>query len=426
VYGLRNRVVAIAALATLVSGVVACSEDLNGTAGCPSLCPEQRVESQDTVLDAFVTVDTTVLGYPAIGTESRLLLASRGDTLDARAVMRFDTLTQQFTRGGKDTAIYTVDSAAVIIRLDTTGTRATQPVTIELYDVDTTAVDTAVSTALSLFRPDRLIGGKTFTLTELKDTLPLHVPLENDKVLAKLRGESPRRLRIGLKLASTESAQIRIFSVEGGGAPTLSYDPSSDTTVKSIANSVTSLTPTDNPTLKNDLRDYQLVAKSLSSSAGNLLGVGGLPAQRTYLRFDIPARLVDSTTVVRATLLLTQVPASSVDAGDSLTIYPQVVRAALGITDIGRSAGILNSPNVEIDSLRLLPSNGGVRAIEMVGALREWKAVGDTTLQRAIVLRSSAEGASAPVVLFYSTDAEPSQRPRLRLTYINSVRFGVP
>ena len=95
-------------------------------------------------------------------------------------------------------------------------------------------------------------------------------------------------------------------------------------------------------------------------------------------------------------------------------------------TDIGRSAGILNSPNVEIDSLRLLPSNGGVRAIEMVGALREWKAVGDTTLQRAIVLRSSAEGASAPVVLFYSTDAEPSQRPRLRLTYINSVRFGVP
>ena len=421
---MRNRFLAIAVFATLVSGVVACSENLDGTAGCPSLCPEQRVESRDTVLDAFVTVGTTVLGYPAIGTESRLLVASRGDTLDARAVMRFDTLTQHFTRGGADSVIYTIDSAGVNVFLDTTGTKATQPVTIELYDVDTTAVDTAVSTALSLFRPDRLIGSKTYALTELTDTL--RVPLDNGKVLAKLRGEAPRRFRIGFKVASSASAQIRIISREGGGAPTLSYDPSPDSAVHAIINSATSLTPTDNPTLKSDLTDYQIVAKNLSSSAGNLLGVGGLPAQRTYLRFDIPERLIDSATVVRATLLLTQVPANSVDAADSLTIYPQVVRAAIGITDVARSAGILNSPNLEIDSLRLKPSDGGVRAIEIVGALREWKAVGTTTLQRAIVLRSSTEGASAPAALFYSTDADPSQRPRLRLTYIDQVRFGVP
>jgi len=424
VYGLRNRFVGIAVLAALVSGAVACSEDLNGTAGCPSLCPEQRVDSRDTVLDAFVSVDTTILGYPAIGTESRLLVASRGDTLDARAVMRFDTLVQHFTRGGTDSVIYTVDSAGVNVLLDTTGTKATQPVTIELYDVDTTAVDTAVSTALALFRPDRLIGSKTYAVTDLKDTL--RVPLDNDKVLEKLRGTEPRRLRIGFKVASSASAQIRIISREGGGAPTLTYDPSPDTAVHSVINSATSLTPTDNPTLKADLTDYQIVAKTLSGSAGTLLGVGGLPAQRTYLRFDIPARLIDSSTVVRATLLLTQVPATSVDAGDTLTIYPQVVRAGLGVTDVGRSAGILNIPNLEIDSLRLKPSDGGVRAVEIVGALRQWKAVGLTTLQRAIVLRSSTEGASAPAVFFYSTDADPSQRPRLRLTYIDQVQFGVP
>src|SRR4030095_9854460 len=290
------------------------------------------------------------------------------------------------------------------------------PVTVEVYDVDTAVVDTAISAALALFRPDRLIGAKTYAVTELKDSL--RVPLQNDKVLAKLRGDAPRRLRIGFKLASAASAQIRIISREGGGAPTLSYDPSPDTAVHPVVNSQSSLTPTDNPTLKSDLTDYQLVAKSLSSSAGNLLGVGGLPAQRTYLRFDIPERLIDSATVVRATLLLTQVPANSVDAADTLTIYPQVVRAAIGITDVARSAGILNTPNLEIDSLRLKPSDGGVRAIEIVGALRHWNAVGTTPLERAIVLRSSTEGASAPVIFFYSTDADPSQRPRLRLTYI--------
>jgi hypothetical protein len=424
VYGLRNRVLAIAVLATVVGSIVGCREDLNGSAGCPSLCPEQVVESRDTVLQAFIAVDTTVLGYPPIGTESRLLLASRGDTLDARAVMRFDTLTQQFTRGGADSAIYSLDSAMVTLVLDTAGTKVTQPVTVEAYDVDTAVVDTAVSAALALFRPDRLIGGRTYAVGELKDTL--RVPLQNDRVLAKLRGAAPRRLRIGFRISSTASAQLRIISREGGGAPTLSYDPSPDTAVKSIFNAQSSLTPTNNPTLRSDLTDYQLVAKSLSTGAGSLLGVGGLPAQRAYLRFDIPSRLIDSATVVRATLLLTQLPASSVDAGDSLTIYPQVVRAAIGITDVGRSAGILNAPRLEIDSLRVKPSEGGVRAIEIVGALREWKAVGPTTLQRAIVLRSSTEGASASAALFYSTEAAPAQRPRLRITYTSPIQFGIP
>jgi hypothetical protein len=423
VYGLRNRLLMVALLSGVVGSIVACGEDLNGTAGCPSLCPEQNVESKDTVLDAFVSVDTTVIGYPTIGTETSLLVASRGDTLDARAVMRFDTLTQRFTHGGVDSAIYAVDSATVMFNIDSTGTKATQPVTIQVFDVDTAVVDTAVNVGLALFRPDRLVGSQTFDPKVLKDTVV--VPIANEFVLAKLRTDGPRRLRLGFKVQSTESAQIRIRSREGGGAPIVSYKASSDTAVAVITNSQASLTPTDNPTVRSDLTDYQLAA-SRSTTVGNFLGVGGLPAQRTYIRFDIPTRLIDSATVVRATLLLTQVAASSVDATDSLTIYPQVVRASQLLTDVGRSAGILNLPGLEIDSLRLLPSSAGQRSIEMVGALREWKAVGPTTLQRAIVLRSSIEGASAPTVQFYSSEAAPGLRPSLRITYVNKVAFGVP
>jgi hypothetical protein len=124
--------------------------------------------------------------------------------------------------------------------------------------------------------------------------------------------------------------------------------------------------------------------------------------------------------MVRATLLLDADPTNSVDASDSLTIYPQVVRAAIELQDVVRSAGILSPPKIEIDSLRIRPNDSGVRAIEMVGArLRQWKAVGPTTLQRAIVLRSATEGvASAPSVLFYSTEAgavaAPAAPPHLR------------
>src|SRR5688572_17478695 len=163
VYGLRNRLWVISLLACVVGTVAACSEDLTGTAGCPELCPEQDIDSRDTILDAFLTVDTTVTGYPVLGTETFLLVATRGDTLDARAVMRFDTLAQRFNRGGADSAIYAVGSSMVTARLDTTGRKATAPVTVAIYDVDSAAaVDTATSVVLSLFRPDRLIGGKTF------------------------------------------------------------------------------------------------------------------------------------------------------------------------------------------------------------------------------------------------------------------------
>ena len=421
---MRNRCWALATLVAVVGTLVGCREDLNGTAGCPSLCPEQNIVSRDTVLDSFVAIDTTVVGYPSIGTESRLLLAARGDTLDARAVIRFDTLSQTFSRGGSDSTIYAIDSAVVTMQLDSLGTKATQPVTVEVYDVDTAVVDTATNVALSLFRPDRRIGGQTYEVAELKDTL--RVALDNEKVLRKLLGDAPRRLRLGFRLSSSASAQIRIIAREGGGTSTVSYKASPDTNVTVLVNSPASFTPTDNPTIRSDLTDYQLVAQSPAIGAGNLLAVGGLPAQRAYLRFDLPTKLIDSATVVRATLILTQVPAASVDASDTLTIYPQVVRAAKTLTDVGRAAGFLNVPGLEIDSLRVLPTAEGQRAIEMVGALREWKAVGPDALQRAIVLRLANEGSSAQTAMFYSSEASPSLRPRLRITYINQVQFGVP
>ena len=421
---LRNRLWTMAVAVAATIAVAACTEDSGGGAACPALCPEQNLQVQDTVLEGIVVLDTTVLGYPVLGTEEYLLVATRGDTLDARAVIRFDSLTQEFTRGGADSAIYAIDSAQVIVRLDTTGTKATAPVTVELYDVNTDAPDTATAAVLALFRPDRLIGGKTFQVTELDDTL--RIPVSNQALLAKITGAPPRRLRVGFRVTSAASAQIRMFSREGGASATLSYDPSPDTVVRPLTHGPNSFTPTDNATLASDLTDYQLVARGVTSAVGTLLGVGGLSAQRAYIRFDVPARLVDSTTVVRASLVLAQVPNNSVDPTDSLTIYAQTVRAAVELTDVVKAAGILNPPNFEMDSIRVRPGDTGPRAVEMVTVLREWRSLGSNTLQRAIVLRSAVEGASPLAAFFHSSEAAPELRPRLRLTYVDKVEFGLP
>jgi hypothetical protein len=80
----------MAALVAAVT-VVACTEDYEGGAACPALCPEQNVVVIDTTFDPVV-LDTTVFPFPTTGTETELLLARRGDTVDTRPVIRFDSL----------------------------------------------------------------------------------------------------------------------------------------------------------------------------------------------------------------------------------------------------------------------------------------------------------------------------------------------
>src|SRR5437764_884011 len=99
--------VAIAA----VFSIAACSEKLEAGRACPLLCPQQSISLRDTTIDAVVS-DTTVPGLPPIGSESYLMLASHGDTVETRVIVRYDTLPQTFTAGNAaDSAITTIESA---------------------------------------------------------------------------------------------------------------------------------------------------------------------------------------------------------------------------------------------------------------------------------------------------------------------------
>ena len=69
--------------------------------------------------------------------------------------------------------------------------------------------------------------------------------------------------------------------------------------------------------------------------------MGGLPAKRINMRFDIPSYSVDSSTVVRAALVLTQIPNRNMDPGDSVIVSPALVLAAKAVTDPTKAAQIL-------------------------------------------------------------------------------------
>jgi len=403
--------------------IVACADQLTGGNACPELCQQEKVTVNDTVIDA-IEVDTSIVGFPAIGSENFLLLASQGDTLQTRAIIRYDTLptTYHNVTANADSTIQHVDSSRLNVRVVAPSTQPTQPFTIEVYNVDTTANDTAAAPVLALFRPDRLLGSRTFQPGDsVKDTLK--VPISNAAVLSAVTHGT--HLRVGLKLVSPVSMQLKLTAVGLGTPTTLSFRATSDTATARINVTPVSSTPANPAFLKEPLADYLVVAQGDVSTPPHILVVGGIPASRTYFRFKLPSRIVDSSTVIRASLLLTQAPnRASPSAKDTFTLRAVPVLASSQITDIDHALGFLSSGT--IDTLRTVPSDSGARRMEMVNIVRSWKKSDSTKTPQAIAILSNLETEVSGRAYFFSSSAPANVRPRLQLTYVPQVSIGSP
>ena len=398
-----------------------CSENLDSTGVCDVLCTQIGGAVQNITLDA-VLVDTTVQALSGLGTEPALLLASRGDTLDTRVVIRFDSLPATFVPAG-DTAqpIASVDSAYIQLMLDTTTIKGTDPVTIEAYDVDTTANDTSSAAVLALFRPDRFISSQTFLRAELTDTLKYFI--SNAAVLARI--QSGAALRVGLRAVSVGSSQLRFISTEGSFGPRMFFRATPDTATAPLTVSPFSRTPVGEAILAANLSDYTLIAKAPPPAPPSVLAIGGLPARRVYIMFDIPSNIIDSSTIIRATLLLNQLPNTGIDPTDTVAFLPQVVLAGKAVTDPAKAAQIIGS--ISIDTLRLRPGDSGPANVELASAFIVWRTVKPDTLPRAIVLKSVSEG-NSPLELRFSSseDVVAALRPRLRISFTSKVPLRLP
>ena len=385
------------------------------------LCPPVGGEIQNVTLDAAVVLDTAVNSLSGLGAEPSLFLASRGDTLDTRVIIRFDSLPAKFSPTG-DTArdITSVDSAYILLRVDTLTIKGDGPFTIEAYDVDTTASDTSTAAVLALFRPDRFISSQVLARADLRDTTKYFV--SDSAVLDKIQNAA--HLRIGLRVTGATSSQIRIASFEGGASPFLYFRATPDTATKALTVIPTSKTPTNEPIVALHLTDYTIFAKRPPPPPPNTLVLGGFPPRRLYIRFDLPPNIVDSSTVVRATLLLNQLPNPAIDPTDTLIILPQLVLAGKVVTDPGKAAQIV--ADIPGDTVRVRPGDSGVTSVELAQAFALWRTQSPDSLPRALVLKTSVEGNSLLEIHFSSSEDVAALRPRLRISYTSRVPLRVP
>jgi len=410
----------LAISAALFVSISSCSENLDSSGACDVLCPSIGGSVQTVTIDAVV-LDTTVQSLSGLGTEPALLLANRGDSLDTRVVIRFDSLPAKFVpKNDTSQDIKSVDSAYILLRLDTLDIKGADVVTIEAYDVDTTANDTSTADVLALFRPDRFISSQTYARSQLTDSLKYYI--DNATVLSKL--QNGQHLRVGLRATGTSSSQLVFFSVEGGQSPVMFFRATPDTATAPLTVTPFSKTPANESIVAQHLSDYTIIAKGPPEAPPSVLSVGGLPPRRIYVHFDIPSKIIDSSTVVRATLLLNQIPNNSLDPRDTIRVVPQVVLAGPAVTDPSKAAQII--ANISADTLKITAGHGGNVDVELANAFNLWRTQKPDTLPRAIVLKSAVEGTSPIEMRFSSSEDISALRPRLRISYTTRVPLGLP
>jgi hypothetical protein len=266
-----------------------------------------------------------------------------------------------------------------------------------------------------------LIGQRTVPADSLRDSVL--VPLDSQKLIDKIRTLPYGRLRVGVRIAAPTQTTVRIYSTNGGFAPHLFIRPSTDSTVDSITIAPSSKTPSEQ-LIANEVADFQLVSSAPLLPDTDAVRVGGIPGQRAYLRFNIPSNILDSSSIVRASLILTQKPNSAPFLPtDTAGVVPFELGSGAHITDLRRALIFLY---VGMDSAGMAPQDSGARTFEMIQAMRRWRFTTAARTPRALALRATQEGESGWQADFYSHRAPLSVRPRLRVTYVPLIKQTLP
>lgn len=420
---MRFKALSIFGLAVAAISLASCGENLGAGASCPLLCPQESAPLKDTIIDAIV-LDTSAVGFPDLGYENTILLSRRGDSLDSRLISRYDSLPLKYSYVTGDSDIVRIDSAFVLAprpRADS-AVAFTNDGAIEVYDVTDAANDTAVASLSAQFTAGNLVGRMPYLKGDSPDTL--RILLDTSRVRSRVL--NTRNLRLGFRMVTTGSDEVRIISMNGGGGAALYLYPNRSPDADSLRIFPVTFSPDDPEYLRTFLSDFAIQTVGSTPGAATLR-VGGQPAHRVMMRFEIPKHIIDSSVVVRASLLLTQRPSTSPDAGTAVAVHIVPIVSSSEITDLHTQLEFAGSALFfNIDSLSTVPKDSGQVSLEMVSLVRQWKGKDTVQTPRLAGLYLTSEASRPASFDFFSREAAPALRPKLRITYVTRLSTGQP
>lgn len=399
-------VAVVAAVATL-----GCEEKLNAPGTCPDYCPSDSIEVVDTVLTGIVVSDTSIRGFTEAHDLPIMQLSNR-DSARARALIRFQRLPERWFVGTDTILIGTIDSVVLELRMiqrDTT----VDSLRFLLHAVPETAIDSTATFASTdvYFTDGNIVDSMpvpdSVVIGQVRRSLPIPVltPDPNDSLVPSY-GITVRALaQTVATIHATEAIAI------GGVVPNIRFFVHG-AAPRDTFRTVFSLVP---------VFDGYVQDPPPAAPNDTTILVGNQPASRSFLHFTLPPFIADTATVVRATLLLTPTrPATGRPTEEFVVEAAPVIKYFVGKSIIfGDAAGFGRGT--------VTAGDAGTIAIEMVNVLRLWRGVSIDSLPRIVVLRNADEGQRVGEIEVFGADAASvADRPRLQITYVRPLRFGVP
>lgn len=384
-------------LALLLFGVIlvtSCTERLTTPGGCPSLCPGGAPEFRDTVLTAIFDRDSSFTGYSSLTDARSLLLSNGGELGESRALIRF------LPRGdsvfaGDSLKPFTIDSVVLSVFLQARDTTVAG-IKLDVHRLPATFDSlTTFAEIEAAMVPATLL--RTIDVADAARDGRLEMLFTGDE-LSKLTfvPDDFTRLVLGVRLRAPSPAGVYLGGVAGGDATPL---------YRTFTQAEIADTALQKQVLQRGVSQNITLRDAPSPDDPSLLRVGGFPAARALIRFEVPRYLRDTATIIRATLELAPGAPIVGIPGDSARIDVRAILADFGAKSVVQPT--------QIASGWFVPGVDTVR-IEVASVISLW--LGGSTFPTALRVALGQEFASFLEPQFRSSRA-PTGGPRLRITY---------
>ncbi|MGH7614131.1 MAG: hypothetical protein ACREMW_08855 [Gemmatimonadales bacterium] len=424
--------------ASVVLGVLACTEEITSPASCPDFCPSGQIVTVETLLTTAISRDSTFRGYVEAH-RGNMLLAATLPSLDSRPIFQTEPIAPRLrintTTSDTTTGPIVVDSTKLtftLLRRDS----AAHNLRLVLY-----RLPLGLDSTSTFAGTDAAFGGTPIRAVNL-DSL-FAAPGGRDSVTGDsvLRMDSVRHsVTFSLKFDTTQlpfvvadSGRLALgVRVTADGAPSAAFGASDAGVGPEIAWFIrvdSAGTLLERPFQRRLVRFDTFVFDPPPVALDSNLIVGGVPAARALLRIALPRAIRDSSQIIRATLIL--VPVAPVPATPPDSFFLMVNHVA---ADLGAKSPIATD-TIAPKSALFGPGLSDTVQIEVTSLLRFWQF--DTTSATAVYLRllaldrvfstelDGSEASTFTALRLYSSRT-PAFRPALRLTFSRRFRFGEP
>jgi hypothetical protein len=377
-----------------VSLLASCTERLTTPGGCPALCPGGAPEFRDTVLTAVPLGDSAFTGYSSPTDGASLLVSNSAVLGESRALIRFNPRGDSVL-AGDSLKPFTIDSVVLSVFLQARDTLV-GGIKLDVYRLPATFDSLTTFAELdAAMVPATLL--RTIDVTDAARSGRLEMKFVGAELDAlAFTEQDSTRLVLGLRMRSSAPSGVYVGAAASGDATplyrTFVVAEIADTTLRKQV-------------VQRGVAENLTLRAAPTPNDPSLLRVGGFPAARSLIRFEVPRYLRDTATIVRATLeLVPDAPVVGI-AGDSARIDVRAILADFGAKSVVQPT--------QVGSGWFHPGVDTIR-VEVTNVIGLW--TGGSTFPTALRAQLGQEHASFLAPVIRSTRV-PGGGPRLRITY---------